>query len=288
MKNNIKFSVIIPSYNQGEYLEETIQSVLNQKYKNFDIYILDGGSTDNSVDVIKKYEDKIKYWHSKKDKGQSDAINQGIKMCDGDIIAWINSDDTYLPNTFDIVSNYFKNNQSCEILYGNFYFTDPVGKIMRKVKIGKNISYNKMLFHNYLGQPAVFFTKNGVNNIGMLDQDYHYVMDWEYWLRWMKKYKLHYCNNYFSTYRLQEDAKTSQQGDDKFGNEIRLMISRNQQQIFKSDTLNNLYYKIYSFYSKFQRLYFLISRDPVGSIKIFNWLYSLKNILKYLKWRFKF
>ena len=286
--SNLKFSVIIPSYNQADYLEETILSVINQTYTNYDIYILDGGSTDHSVDIIKKYETHLKYWHSKKDKGQSDAINQGLEMCDGDIIAWINSDDTYLPDTFKIVANYFSDNKSCNILYGNFYFTDSIGTILRKVKISKNISYDKMLFHNYLGQPAVFFTKKGVDEVGLLDADYHYVMDWEYWLRWMKKYKLHYSNNYFSTYRLQEDAKTSQQGDDKFGNEIKEMIDKNKQQRFNSETLNNTYYFLYKIYSKFQRLYFLLSRDPIGSIKIFNKLYSFKNTIKYLKWRFKF
>ncbi len=286
--NNLKFSVIIPSYNQAEYLEETILSIINQTYTNYDIYILDGGSTDNSVEIIKKYEKYLKYWHSKKDKGQSDAINQGLEMCDGDIIAWINSDDTYLNNTFKIVADYFSSHESCDILYGNFYFTDSVGKILRKVKISKNISYDKMLFHNYLGQPAVFFTKKGVNKVGLLDADYHYVMDWEYWLRWMKKFKLHYSNNYFSTYRLQEDAKTSQQGDDKFGNEIKIMIERNKQKRFNSNKLNNIYYFLYKIYSKFQRLNFLLTRDPIGSIKIFNKLYSLKNIFKYLKWRFRF
>ena len=78
--NDLKFSVIIPSYNQADYLEETILSVINQSYSNYDIYILDGGSTDHSVDIIKKYESHLKYWHSKKDKGQSDAINQGLEM----------------------------------------------------------------------------------------------------------------------------------------------------------------------------------------------------------------
>ena len=135
-------SVIINCFNGEKYLKEAIDSVINQTYTNYDIYILDGGSTDHSVDIIKKYETHLKYWHSKKDKGQSDAINQGLEMCDGDIIAWINSVDTYLPDTFKLVADYFANNQSCDILYGNFYFTDSVGKILRKVKNFLSISSN--------------------------------------------------------------------------------------------------------------------------------------------------
>ena len=281
----IEFSVVIPSYNQGEYLEETIQSIISQDYKNFKIYIFDGGSTDNSVEIIKKYEKYITYWHSKKDNGQSDAINQGLKMVQGDVIAWINSDDTYLPGAFSNVSKYFSDNDDCEILYGNFHYTDHDGNLLREVKVPKKVSYNKMLFHNYLGQPAVFFTKRGVDNIGLLTEEYHYVMDWEYWLRWLTKYNFHYCNHFLATYRLQADAKTSQQGDRKFGSEINLMLKRRRLKIFKLNILNVLLYKFYYLFSKFQRIKEIFSYDVSGYFKIYRYLHSNNSFIHYIKWR---
>jgi glycosyltransferase involved in cell wall biosynthesis len=102
MSNSINYpsiSVVIPSFNQGQYIEETILSVLGQQYPNLEILVIDGGSTDNTIEILKKYSDRISYWHSKKDKGQADAINQGMNLSSGKIVCWLNSDDMYLPGT---------------------------------------------------------------------------------------------------------------------------------------------------------------------------------------------
>jgi glycosyltransferase involved in cell wall biosynthesis len=106
-KELLKISIVTPSYNQGQYLEETIQSVLDQNYPNLEYIIMDGGSTDNSVDIIKKYESQLAHWESKPDNGQADAIKRGFDMATGDILAWLNSDDYYLPDTFNQVSELF-------------------------------------------------------------------------------------------------------------------------------------------------------------------------------------
>ena len=111
-----KISIITPSYNQGQYLEETILSVINQNYPNLEYIIIDGGSTDNSVEIIKKYEKNISYWVSEKDHGQSNAINKGLAIATGDIVAWLNSDDQYCEKSLDIISNTFKQHPEINIV----------------------------------------------------------------------------------------------------------------------------------------------------------------------------
>lgn len=107
MPSSLKISIITPSYNQGQFIEETIQSVIQQSYANVEYIVIDGGSKDNTIDIIKKYESKITYWESKKDKGQSDAINKGLAIATGDIVAWLNSDDMYTENALKRVANIF-------------------------------------------------------------------------------------------------------------------------------------------------------------------------------------
>src|SRR4051812_43486746 len=113
-----KFSIIIPTLNQGEYIEECILSVLNQSYKNHEIIIIDGGSTDATLSVIKKYETKIKYWVSEKDQGQSEAINKGMDQATGNIVTWLNSDDFYEKRALEIICNVFSNYPAADIVHG--------------------------------------------------------------------------------------------------------------------------------------------------------------------------
>lgn len=156
-------SVITPSYNQGQYLEQTIDSVLSQNYPKLEYIIIDGGSTDNSVAIIKKYEKYLTFWQSKPDKGQSDAINVGLKMASGQISSWLNSDDYYLSGCLNNVSHSYQKNNKASFYYGNGFRVDEKGKIKGIFFKNGTVDFNlaAMIFGlNYILQPSTF-----INNI---------------------------------------------------------------------------------------------------------------------------
>jgi glycosyltransferase involved in cell wall biosynthesis len=186
-----KISIVTPSFNQGQFIEETIRSVLLQNYPNLEYIIMDGGSTDNSIEIIKKYEHWLTYWISEKDKGQADAINKGLMHCTGDIFNWINADDYYEPDALNIIGYNFVKNQSINVICGQErqLFNDN-SKSLKIVKQGTvvNKSFEVTLFLRQIDQPVTFFRKSVIDCIGMLNTNVHYFMDAELWLRYLMRY----------------------------------------------------------------------------------------------------
>lgn len=184
-KNQPLVSIITVVYNGEKYLEETIKSVLSQTYKNIEYIIVDGGSKDKSKDIIRKYEKKLSYWVSEKDNGMYDAINKGIKVAKGEIIATLNSDDMYYDKeTVNDIVKYFQENEKTEWVYGNFLEVNFNGDIIRKYNIPV---YNKKLLKYaswcYIPQPTVFMRKSLVDRVGLFDDQYKMVADYDYFLR---------------------------------------------------------------------------------------------------------
>lgn len=216
MKNNQrlypKISIVTPSFNQGHFIKETIDSVLNQNYPNLEYIVMDGGSTDDTVKILKSYGNKIQ-WISKKDKGQTDAINKGIKKTNGEIVAYINSDDVMLPNTLHTVAEYFMKNEKAMWVSGDYFIIDAKGnKIQSFVasykKILRNYPYAWVLsIANFIIQPSTFWRRSLTKEIGFFREDLHYVMDFEYWMRAIQKYPLHILPNHFSLFRIHGDSK---------------------------------------------------------------------------------
>lgn len=207
-----KISIITPSYNQGHFIKETIDSVLKQNYPDLEYIVMDGGSTDTTVSVLKSYGNKVS-WVSKKDKGQTDAINQGIKKSSGEIVAYLNSDDVMLPNTLHTVAEYFIHNKSAMWLTGDYFIIDANGnKIQSFVANYKKILRtfpNKHILSvaNFIIQPSTFWRRSLMDNIGFFREDLHYVMDFEYWMRVIQKYPIHILPNHFSLFRIHGDSK---------------------------------------------------------------------------------
>jgi len=181
-----KISIVTPSYNQGCFLEETILSVINQNYPKLEYIIIDGGSTDNSVDIIKKYKDSIAYWVSEKDLGQTNAINKGLRIARGDILTWLNSDDTLLPGVLFKVSEIFASHPEAGIVYGDCNIVDKNGNLVLKRCC---LPFDRKILvyaYNLIAQPASFFHRRVIDSIGALDESLNYSMDYEYWIRALK------------------------------------------------------------------------------------------------------
>jgi len=187
-----KISIVTPSFNQAQYIRETIESVLSQGYPDLEYIIIDGGSTDGSVEIIREYESRLKYWVSEKDRGQTHAINKGMLHATGEIRAYLNSDDYYLPGTFEAVRGCFASHPHTDLLHGRCRFVDEQGK-----KLGEHWGaidcYDEILDlwgvwwnkKQYV-QPEVFWSSRIADRVGPFREELFYVMDYEYWLRILK------------------------------------------------------------------------------------------------------
>ena len=182
-------SIITPSYNQVNYLRDTIESVLDQDYPKIEHIVIDGGSSDGSVEMLRSYGKKIK-WISEKDKGQSNGINKGFKMAKGDIIGWINSDDTYEPRAVSKAVKYLDKNLDIDFVYSDCNIILKDGRKNGTVHV-QEFDMNKQLNNgNIIQQPTVFFRRKVFEEVGYLDEKLHYAMDYEYWIRIGKKMKI--------------------------------------------------------------------------------------------------
>lgn len=212
-----KISVITPSYNQGEFLEETLRSVILQNYPNMEYFVVDGGSTDKSVEIIKKYDRYITKWVSEKDEGQSDALNKGFEWCTGDLICFINSDDFFYPGAFYVIAKEYLTNTSTEasILSGNTIFVDK-DSIPQAFNSKSFFPYQTpadltLIDHLkwFLPQPSMFFIRSKILDSGyFLMKELHYTMDRELIYRMLKGGKLLMINQDIASYRLHEHSKS--------------------------------------------------------------------------------
>lgn len=203
-----KISIVTPSFNQGQYLEETIRSVLSQEYPFLEYIVIDGASTDQSVDIIKKYESKITYWESVKDTGQSDALNKGLKRATGEVVTWLNSDDVYTPGTLLQVGNYFSSHPGINLLHGK---TVLFGHARKDEVRGAPHRDLESLYLSYIPfpQPSSFFTNRVLEEQGYLDETLHYGMDFDLLARIALNYNIAPSPEIFSRYRMHPTSKSN-------------------------------------------------------------------------------
>ena len=204
-----KVSIVTPSFNQAEFFEETILSVLGQDYPHLEYIIIDGGSNDGSVDILHRYNDQLAYWVSEPDKGQTDAINKGCQLATGDIIAYVNSDDIYCPSAISKVVDYFLKHPEVDLVYGDALHIDRKGALLSIVRTGEVDLVRYLSNTFYLPQPAVFFRRRILDEIGYFDLHYNLAMDKEFWTRSLLHFKAGYLPEILAKLRIYNEAKSS-------------------------------------------------------------------------------
>lgn len=210
-----KISIITPTLNQAKFIERTILSVLNQGYPDLEYLVFDGGSTDGTQEILQRYSAKIKWW-SEPDRGQSHALNKGLQICTGEIIGFINSDDEYEPGALLKVGQFFSLHPEAMWITGKCRIIDEDDKeVFSFISIYKHTLLR--LHHpallaivDYIPQPSTFWRRVIVEEIGLFDESLRYVMDYDYWLRISKRYRLYYINEYLARFRIYPSSKTWQ------------------------------------------------------------------------------
>ena len=216
-----KITVVTPSFNQGKFIEETIKSVISQEGDfTLEYIIMDGGSTDETVEVIKKYErllEKGEYpvkcrgvrliWKSEKDRGQADAVNKGFKASSGEILGWLNSDDTYNPGAIKSALKYFNGHKDGVMVYGEGYHIKESGEVIDRYYT-EPFDFQRLAVLCFILQPTVFLRRRVLDEVGFLNEDLHFCMDYEYWIRIAKRFKVGYMPEYVANFRVYPETKT--------------------------------------------------------------------------------
>lgn len=209
MQAGLKVSVITPSYNQGVFLEACIRSVIEQNYANIQHIVMDGGSTDGSVDVLKKHSRHLAYWVSEPDQGQAFALNEGLRHATGDIIGWLNSDDLCAPGAIRRVTAFFSKHPDAIMVYGDCNVIDGNGRTLSSIRPGA-FSMDGLLWRNPIMQPAAFFRKTLIDQLGDFDTRFKYAIDHDMWLRASVVFeeKIEYLPQVLACYRVHERAQS--------------------------------------------------------------------------------
>lgn len=204
----MQVSIITPSYNQARYLEATMRSVLEQDYPEIEYIVVDGGSTDGSADLIRKYADRLAWWVSERDQGQTDAINKGFARATGDILAWINSDDTYQPGAVKEAVAYFQAHPEIGMVYGDANYIDEHGRVIGRFPAAQTDYRRLRQGYVHVPQQSAFFRADLWKQVGPLDPSFYFAMDYDLWVRLASVAPLHYYPRLWANFRLHSDAKT--------------------------------------------------------------------------------
>jgi len=214
-------SVVTPSFNQGAFLAETIESVLGQGGDfSIDYIVVDGESTDDSVDIIRRYDRLLKRgewavacrgisfrWLSEKDRGQAHALAKGFRMATGDVLAWLNSDDLYLPGALQAAADFFRGAPETGLVYGEAYYCDRAGAIIGSYRT-EPFSFQRLAYRNFICQPSAFFRREVFLAVGGVDESLRFAMDYDLWIRLGAKFPCRHLAEALSVYRLHESSKT--------------------------------------------------------------------------------
>jgi glycosyltransferase involved in cell wall biosynthesis len=280
-------SVVTPSYNQASFLEETLRSVVSQNYPQAEHIVIDGGSTDDSVAIIQRYAPHLAYWISEKDRGQSHALNKGLALAHGDVLTWLNSDDTYLPEALATVGDLFARHPEVDLVYGDFVYTDADGHPLRRRHVFKTMSYETLLYHDYLGQPAVFFRRSLFDKVGPVDETLHYCMDWDLFLRMWRVCRPLHVPQVLATYRLDQSAKSNAEDSAAALAAAHLVQQRNRNQRFATPWVNDIWHRACFYTSFFVRAWAVLRDNPLDYVRTITKMFPGRRLLRLIAVRLR-
>jgi glycosyltransferase involved in cell wall biosynthesis len=202
-------SIVTPTYNQADFLRETIESVISQDYPRIEYLVIDDGSTDSTRQILAEYDGRV-HWESRENRGQTPTINEGWERSTGDIVTWLNSDDLLLPGAVTTAVNYLREHPEVGIVFGDTMFTAADGTDIERSKPREQFDYREFVLkcENPIAQPSAFIRRSVVEDVGLLDPFFYYFMDWDFWLRAGVRHRIEYFPELLSTYRLHPDSKT--------------------------------------------------------------------------------
>jgi glycosyltransferase involved in cell wall biosynthesis len=209
--NYPKISIITPSFNQGQYIEQTILSVISQGYLNLEYIIIDGGSTDQTVDILKKYEKHLAGWVSEPDRGQSHAINKGLARATGEVFNWLNSDDLLAPGSLHAIGGQFSRADTRVLCGYCRIFEDQTGNTVRLDRMGIKENAEETVLNHKMNQPSTFFRLDAIRQLGGVNENLHFVMDLDLWIRYLLTHGLagvKTSEEVLSDFRLHQESKT--------------------------------------------------------------------------------
>ena len=260
-------SIITPSYNQAQYLQKTITSVLEQDYPEIEYIVIDGGSTDDSQKIIRSFQKRLTWWVSEKDQGQADAINKGLKRAKGQVIAWLNSDDYYMPGAITKAVASLQSNSKVSMVYGDVLAVDAQDNPLNLLRYRQYDLADLMCF-NIIGQPSVIFRKKYIELTGYLDVSYQYLLDHHLWLRLAKHAPILYLPSTLSAARFHSQSKNIAQAD-KFGQEaFRIIDWLQADPEFKNIFLENKK-RIWAGAHRFNARYLLDGGQPKAALNAY-------------------
>ncbi len=204
-------SIVVPSFNQGRFVAAAIDSVLDQSYPRVECIVIDGGSTDETIDVLRRYDKRLQ-WISEPDRGQSHALNKGWRMAQGEVLGWLNSDDMYRPGAIQAVVEAFLSHPEAGGVYGDCDYISATGEFLEKYETGPfDFETFFRTSRSPIPQPAMFIRRAAYERVGPLDESLHLVMDWEYWLRVGRHFPIIYIPQTLATYRVHGSSKSATQ-----------------------------------------------------------------------------
>jgi glycosyltransferase involved in cell wall biosynthesis len=215
-----KISVVIPSYNKAKYIERTVLSILNQNYPNLELLVIDGCSTDGSLEIIRKFERFISFFVNERDDGQTSAINKGIKMATGQLVAWQNADDLYLPGAFAAVVRMYEMNPLCDLFSGNALVIDADDNIVQQTKFIRPTRRRLLLEGYIMTSQAVFWKRSLHEEFGYFREDYHMAMDYDFWIRCLERARSAYTDQRLGAFRSYGETKTAMMGNTVGADEV--------------------------------------------------------------------